>query len=145
MVAWSNGIRVHIVPSQLKRLHDEYQNKINHFRLQECHIYSEREVTELALRRSRLIEEYSDYLWGLDHRIASFRLLILAAEEAIIDSSVYIDCDEVAYSHPNLVEFRRLAHRCRFRVRQDPRFKPIFLASNVYSDYNLMERTYLEE
>ena len=138
MVIWSDGNRIHLVPSQIKLLHDEYQRKIARFQMQESRIYSLFQVERLAICRSLVMEEYSDRLWSLDQHIVSFRYLILAAETALMDSSVYIDCDETPYNHPNLVEFRRLVSRCLERVSQEPRLKPILLASSAFGDYKYM-------
>ena len=138
MVAWSNGRQVHVVPSELKTLRDEYQRRLDKNSMVEFKLYSCHEVDKLALNRSRILEEYSNLLWNLDQRKASFRCLMAAANETIDNTSADFDPDEVSYNHPNLVEFRHLVYRCMSRVHEDPSLKSIFQGSKVFFDYKYM-------
>lgn len=144
MVAWSNGETTHVIPSETASLHHEFQQKIEKYKLVECHLYRASEIEYLAMQRSLAMEQYSDALWNLDLHLASFQQLLCAALEALVDYSVYIDADEVPYSHPNLVAFRRLVYRCKDRIQQDPSLKPVYEGSAVRRHYKDMIDTYTQ-
>ena len=142
MVAWSNGRKVHVSPVIIKALRDEYQQKLDELQLVEMRRYSVREIETLALKRSRLLEEYSFWLWEADLHASSLRVLLRAAEETLAEGTVDFDIDEVPYNHPNLVAFRRLVQECRYRVSQDCKLSDTLYYSDVWDDYQLMNEVY---
>ena len=142
MIAWSNGEKTHIIPAETASLHHAFRQEIEKNKIKECHLYRASELEKLALQRSLAIEQYSDALWNLDLHLASFQQLLIAAQEALVDYSVYIDADEISYSHPNLVAFRRLVSRCLDRIQQEPSLKPVYEGSAVRTHYKDMIDTY---
>jgi hypothetical protein len=145
-VAWSNGERTVVPPSQLKILEHDYYRRLDeyHRRVMEGR---EWDVDEEAVMRgdSRLMEEYSDRLWELDMHVECMRWLIQAARELIDWNIVCLDHYEVSYYHRNLRRFRYLVHRCQARCEEDPWLRTMLERSSVYEDYRMMERMYAND
>ena len=142
MVAWSNGDRVHVTPSQTKELMASYSQRRDDYlaRVEEGYEW-ETDNPAMMRGKSRLMEELSDQLWKMDRHVDSLLWLLDAARELIDWDQVCIG-PECNYYHRNLARFRYLVKRCKERCRQDPQLKPLLQSSSVYDDYLRMEQRY---
>ena len=145
-VAWSDGKRTVVPPSQLKILEKEYCIELDeyHKRVEEGREW-DTDVETVMRGVSRLMEEYSDRLWELDMHVESMRWLLQAARELIDWNIVCLDHYEISYYHRNLRRFRYLVERCRQRCSEDPWLRVMFERSSVYEDYQYMERMYAND
>ncbi len=142
-VAWSNGEKTLIPPSQLRELKADYYKQLDeyHTRVEEGR---EWEIDEPAVMRgdSRLTEAYSDRLWELDMHVESMRWLLEAAQCLIDEYYVYIDNMETNYYHRNFRRFRYLVRRCEERCKEDSSLKRMYECSTVFNTYLYMEKIY---
>ena len=142
-VAWSDGKRTVVPPSQLKILEKEYCIKLDeyHKRVEEGREW-DTDVETVMRGVSRLMEEYSDRLWELDMHVESMRWLLEAAQCLIDEYYVYIDNMETNYYHRNLQRFRYLVRRCEERCKEDSSLKRMYECSTVFNTYLYMEKIY---
>ena len=142
MAAWSNGERVHMAPSQLKYLENDYRQKVDDYHTRVAKGYEwETDRPSVMRGESRLMEERSDRLWELDHHVESL-LWLMDAARVLIDWDYVVIGPETNYHHRNLERFRYLVRRCEKRCQQDPRLSPLLANSDISDAYLDMEKAY---
>lgn len=142
LAAWSNGEKTLIAPTLMKELETVYRQKIDEYHTRVAEGYEwETDWPSVMRGDSRIMEEYSERLWELGHHVESL-LRLMDAARGLIDWDHVVIGPETNYHHRNLARFRYLVERCTERCQQDPRLTPLLADSDVYDDYQHMERAY---
>lgn len=148
MMAWSNGQRTNVIPSEWAKVDDRGRTLAYYHRsLREGdeYLYG---ACGVVRDECRCREYEADRLWEQGHHLEALQQMIYAASSVLPDESVGIEFEDVQWLnpeeqvcwHPNLIEFRRLMRRCREYCKREPRLWPVLNGSRTYQDY----LTYLE-
>lgn len=142
MMAWSDGQRTNIIPSEWKKVDDYGRTMRNyHSSLREG---DENYLTCTIIREECQCREYeADRVWEQGHHLKAMNTMITAAMMVLPDESVgyefedaqWLNPHETLYWHPNVREFLRLMRRCEGYCKQDPRLRPLLEDSRTYRDY----------
>ena len=143
MVAWSDGERTNVVPSEWRKV-DDYGCSLA------CYHSGLREGDEYLygtcaiIREECRFREYeADRLWERGHHVRALNQMLAAASMVLPDEATgcefedaqWLDLDETLFWHPNVREYLRLMRRCEDYCRREPRLRPLLDASRTYSDY----------
>ncbi|MBP3763946.1 MAG: hypothetical protein J6I49_08755 [Bacteroidales bacterium] len=149
MVAWSDGHRLNVVPSEWRKV-DDYGST-----LRKCHgdlREGDRNYYGTCLLRReecRCLEHEADRCWERGQHLQALDQMISAtsfvlpdeADDIEFEDVCWLDPDEMVYWHPNVREFMRLARRCEDLCRRHPRLWPILEADATYRAYRRYLRT----
>ncbi|MDY6372195.1 MAG: hypothetical protein SPL12_07875 [Bacteroidales bacterium] len=143
MVAWSDGDRVHIIPSLWRELTDEGRLLADlraGLREGDEYYYS---LSRQIRDESRCREYYADCAWKRGERLRALHLMLWAATSTLPDEAQgyefedmqWLDPEEVPCWHPNVREFLRLMHRCIDLCREAPHLRPALEGDPAYQAY----------
>lgn len=142
MVAWSDGHRTNVIPSEWRKVDDYGRTLFNYYD-------NLREGDELYLQCTIIREtcqchEYeADREWERGHHIRALHEMLYAATMVLPDESMgyefedmqWFDPHEVFYWHPNIREFLRLMRRCEDYCRREPRLWLLLEGERTYRNY----------
>ena len=148
MMAWSNGERTNIIPSEWKKVDDYGRTMIGyHSNLREG---DENYLPCTIIREECQCREYeADRAWERGHHLEALNIMIAAAMMVLPDESAGYEFEdaqwlnpwESLYWHPNIREFLRYNRRCEDYCKRDPRLWPLLEAERTYRDYKKYLRT----
>ncbi|MBR5353295.1 MAG: hypothetical protein IK126_06240 [Bacteroidales bacterium] len=148
MVAWSNGERTNIVPSEWKKVDDYGRTMRNyHCSLREG---DENYLSCTIIREECQCREYeADRAWEQGRHLEALNEMMRAALWVLPDESVGYEFEdaqwlnpwESLYWHPNIQEFLRYNRRCEDYCKRDTRLWPVLEDSLTYQNY----RRYLRD
>lgn len=142
MVAWSDGTRTNVVPSEWRKV-DNYGSA------RRSMLADYREGDDLympctLIREECRCREYeADRSWERGHHLKALSEMLCAAMMVLPDEAAgfefedvqWLDPDEMVCWHPNVREFLRLVRRCEDYCKQEPRLRPVLEAERTYCDY----------
>lgn len=143
MMAWSDGHRVNVVPSEWRKV-DDYGRTLAgyHSSMREGDEYMYGACC-VVRDECRCLEYEADRLWERGHRLDALNQMLVAASMVLPDEAAgfefedaqWLDPDETLYWHPNVREHLRLMRRCEDYCRREPRLRPLLESSRTYRDY----------
>lgn len=148
MLAWSNGRETHLHPSMMFLVEGDHLHRLNFLNQMKNKLQLGPECFCRVMCNE--YERYSDELWNLGLHVEAYKLLLCSATILFDVHRSWINHRRTSWYHPNMMQFRRLFHRCRQRAAQDSRLLPLFNDSEVkqtyqrlldeYADCNISER-----
>ena len=141
MMAWSDGQRVHIIPSVFRQV-DNYGRLMAdyHYRIDEGYLI-DMGSSAMAREESQIREYEADRSWEQGRHFEALREMLRAAmfvlpdDEPEFEDVQWLNPEETLYWHPNVREFLRLIRRCRDYCRQEPRLWPYLEGDYTYRRY----------
>ena len=142
MVAWSDGERTNVIPSEWRKV-DNYGSA----RRAMFDDYREGDEFYLSctlIREDCRCREYeADRSWERGHRLEALNRMLGAAMMVLPDEAAgvefedaqWLDPDETLFWHPNVREFLRLMRRCEDYCLREPRLRPLLESERTYRDY----------
>ena len=143
MMAWSNGQRTNVIPSEWAKVDDRGRTLA-------CYHRSLREGDEYlygacgVVRDECRCREYeADRLWEQGRQLDALNQMLSAATRVLPDEAAgiefedaqWLDPDETFYWHPNVREHLRLMRRCEDYCRREPRLRPLLDTDPTYRAY----------
>lgn len=143
MMAWSDGQRTNVIPSEWAKVDDRGHTLAEYHRsLREGDEYMYG-TCGVVRDECRCREYEADRLWERGHHLDALNQMLSAASMVLPDEAAgfefedaqWLDPDETLYWHPNVREHLRLMRRCEDYCRREPRLRPLLDASRPYRDY----------
>ena len=143
MVAWSDGRRTNIIPSEWKKV-DDYGRTLAGYHRDLCegdeYLYG---TCGVVRDECRCREYEADRLWERGHHLDALNQMLSAARMVLPDEAVglefedvqWLDPYEMVYWHPNVREFLRLMRRCEGFCKQAPYLWPLLEDNRDYRSY----------
>lgn len=144
MMAWSNGVRVNIIPSVFHQVDDfggSVINLLNSYREGDEYYYG---TCAIIREKCRCYEYEADRAWEQERHLEALNLMIYAATMVLPDESEvlefedaqWLNPDETLFWHENVQEFLRYNRRCKDYCLRDSRLWPIYNGSSICREYN---------
>lgn len=142
MMAWSDGERTNVIPSEWCKV-DDYGSARR--AMQGDYREGDENYLPCTLIREecRCREYEADRSWERGHPLQALNQMITAARMVLPDEAAgfefedlqWLDPYEMVYWHPNVHEHLRLMRRCEDYCRREPRLRPILEAECTYRNY----------
>lgn len=142
MMAWSDGRRVNVVPSEWRKV-DDYGSTLGRYH-GELREGDENYLACTIVREECRCREYeADRYRERGQHLKALNQMLVAAQLVLPDEAAgfefedaqWLNPDEMVFWHPNVREFLRLMRRCEDFCRREPRLRPLLESSRIYRDY----------
>ena len=143
LMAWSDGQRTNVVPSEWKKVDDKGRALLEYrrgMREGDEYLYG----TCAVVRDECRCREYeADRLWERGRRTEALNMMIRAATMVLPDEAAgfefedaqWLDPEETPHWHPNVREHLRLMRRCEELCRREPRLRPLLEGDRTYRSH----------
>ena len=142
MMAWSDGTRTNVIPSEWEKVDDYGRTLFNYHR--DLREGDENYLPCTIIREECRCREYeADRCWERGHHLQALSQMIAAAMMVLPDEAAgyefedaqWLNPYETFYWHPNVREFLRLMRRCEDYCRREPRLLPLLDDNREYRNY----------